>query len=150
MSDAENVAVMQRWFDAVNAHDLDRLGALLADEYVWDVGSRSGLDVHGTTAAGRAPVSAFPDVRLEPDQGLVQGGAVRARWPLSGTHLADFALTSPEGPLRPLAATNRRIDLPGCSVSEVKNGRIVRSWMYRDIATLLRQLGLLSSHATWP
>jgi len=35
-------------------------------------------------------------------------------------------------------------------VSEVQNGRMVRCWVYRDIATLLRQLGLLTSQATWP
>jgi steroid delta-isomerase-like uncharacterized protein len=150
MSDAENVAVMLRWFDAVNAHDLDRLAAFLADGFVWDAGSGLGLGVQATTAAWRALFSAFPDLRLEPEQVLVQGDTVVARWRMSGTHLADFALTGREGPLRPIAATNRRIDLPGCSVSEVTNGRIVRCWMYRDIATLLRQLGLLTSQASWP
>ncbi len=53
MSDAENVAVMRRWFDAVNAHEPDQLAALLADGCVWDAGSRAGLDVQTTTAAAR-------------------------------------------------------------------------------------------------
>jgi steroid delta-isomerase-like uncharacterized protein len=148
MSEAENAAIMQRWFDAVNAHDADRLAALLDDGLVWEASRTSG--VRATTAAWSALFSAFPDLRLESEQVLVQGDFVIARWRMTGTHLADFALTGPEGPLRPVAATNRRIDLPGCSVSELQNGRIVRCWMYRDIATLLRQLGLLTSHATWP
>jgi ketosteroid isomerase-like protein len=59
MSAAENVAVMLRWFDAVNAHDLDRLAALLADGFVWDAGSRSGLGVQSTTAAWRALFSVW-------------------------------------------------------------------------------------------
>jgi len=150
MSDAEHIAVMQRWFDAVNAHDADRLADLLDEGFVWEGSRTSGLGRQATTAAWRALFSAFPDLRLEPEQMLAQGDAVVARWRMTGTHLADFALTGPEGPLRPVAATNRRIDLPGCSVSEVQHGRIVRSWMYRDIATLLRQLGLLTSQATWP
>ena len=150
MSDAENIAVMQRWFDAVNAHDSDRLAALLDEGFVWEGSSTSGLGSQATIATWRAMFSAFPDLQLEPEQVLVQGDTVVARWRLIGTHLADFALTGPEGPLRPVAATNRRIDLPACSVSEVKNGRIVRCWVYRDIATLLCQLGLLTSQATWP
>jgi steroid delta-isomerase-like uncharacterized protein len=148
MSEAENAAIMQRWFDAVNAHDADRLAALLDDGLVWEASRTSG--VRATAAAWSALFSAFPDLRLESEQVLVQGDFVIARWRMTGTHLSDFALTGPEGPLRPVAATNRRIDLPGCSVSELQNGRIVRCWMYRDIATLLRQLGLLTSHATWP
>ncbi len=148
MSDAENIAVMQRWFAAVNAHDSDRLTDLLDEGFVWEGTSTSG--VRATTAAWRFLFSAFPDLRLEPEQVLVQGDAVVARWRLIGTHLADLALTGPGGPLRPVAATKRRIDLPACSVSDVKNGRIVRCWVYRDIATLLRQLGLLTSQATWP
>ncbi|OLD21419.1 MAG: hypothetical protein AUJ01_02285 [Acidobacteria bacterium 13_1_40CM_3_65_5] len=54
MSDAENVAVMQRWFDAVNAHDADRLADLLDERLVWEAGSSSGLGVQATTAAWRA------------------------------------------------------------------------------------------------
>jgi predicted ester cyclase len=150
MSDAENVAVMQRWFDAVNAHDADRLADVLDEAFVWEGVRTSGLGVQATAAAWRTLFSAFPDLRLEPEQVLVQGDAVIARWRMTGTHLSDFALTGPEGPLRPVAATNRRIDLPGCSVSEVQHGRIVRSWVYGDIAMLLRQLGLLTSHASWP
>src|SRR6266849_5734953 len=119
MSDAENIAVMQRWFDAVNAHDSDRLAALLDEGFVWEGSSTSGLGSQATIATWRAMFSAFPDLQLEPEQVLVQGDTVVARWRLIGTHLADFALTGPEGPLRPVAATNRRIDLPACSVSEV-------------------------------
>jgi predicted ester cyclase len=150
MSDAENIAVMQRWFDAVNAHDSDRLVDLLDEGFVWEGSRTLGLGGQATTTAWRSLFSAFPDLRLEPEQVLAQGDTVVARWRLIGTHLADFALTGPEGPLRPVAATNRRIDLPACSVSEVKHGRIVRCWVYRDVATLLRQLGLLTTQATWP
>jgi predicted ester cyclase len=77
MSETENAAIMQRWFDAVNAHDADRLAALLDDGLVWE-GSRTS-DVRATTAAWRSLFSAFPDLRLEPEQVLVQGDFVVAR-----------------------------------------------------------------------
>lgn len=150
MSDGENLAVIQRWFDAVNAHDSDLFAELLDEGYVWEAGSTSGSGVQAAMAAWRSLFIAFSDLRLEPEQMLAQGDYVVVRWRMTGTHLADFAFTGAEGLLRPVAATNRRIDLTGCSVSELKKGRIVRSWMYRDMATLLRQLGLLTSQATWP
>ena len=76
---------------------------------MWEGSRTSGA--RATTAAWRSLFSAFPELRLEPEQVLVQGDFVVARWRMRGTHLADFALTGPEGPLRPVAATNRRIDL---------------------------------------
>lgn len=150
MSDGENLAVVQRWFDAVNAHDPDLFADLLDEGYVWEAGSTSGSGVQAAMAAWRSLFIAFSDLRLEPEQMLAQGDYVVVRWRMTGTHLANFAFTGAEGPLKPIAATNRRIDLTGCSVSELKKRRIVRSWMYRDMATLLRQLGLLTSQATWP
>jgi hypothetical protein len=42
MSDRENLAVVQRWFDAVNAQDPDPFAELLDERYVWDAGSTSG------------------------------------------------------------------------------------------------------------
>jgi steroid delta-isomerase-like uncharacterized protein len=150
MSDAKSLAVMQRWFDAVNAHDLDRLADLLDEGFVWEAGSSSALGMQATIPVWRTLFSAFPDLRLEPEQVLAQGDMVVARWRMTGTHLADFALTGPEGSLRPVPATHRRIDLAGCWVSEVQHERILRCWMYRDLATLLRQLGLFTSQATWP
>jgi steroid delta-isomerase-like uncharacterized protein len=150
MSDGENVAVIQRWFHAVNAHDLDPFAELLDEGYAWEAGSTSGSGVQPAMASWRSLFTAFPDLRLEPEQVLTQGDYVVARWRMTGTHLADLAFAGPAGPLRPLPATNRRIDLTGCSVSELKNGRIIRSWVYRDMATLLRQLGVLTSQASWP
>ena len=51
MSDAEHIAVMQRWFDAVNAHDADRLADLLDEGFLWEGSRTSGLGRQATTAA---------------------------------------------------------------------------------------------------
>jgi predicted ester cyclase len=84
MSDAENIAVMQRWFAAINAHDADRLADLLDEGFVWEGSRTSG--VRASTAAWRSLFSGFPDLRLEPEQVLVQGDFVVARWRLISGH----------------------------------------------------------------
>jgi steroid delta-isomerase-like uncharacterized protein len=150
MPDGENVAVIQRWFHAVNAHDPDLFPELLDEGFAWEAGTTSRLGLQAAMASWRTLFVAFPDLRLEPEQVLTQGDYVVARWRMTGIHRGDLAFTGSEGPLRPLAATNRRIDLTGCSIHELRNGKIIRSWVYRDMATLLRQLGVLTSEATWP
>jgi ketosteroid isomerase-like protein len=39
--------------------------------------------------------------------------------------------------------TKRRAETHGCTVAEVRNGEIVRSWVYWDTGHLLRQLGVM-------
>jgi predicted ester cyclase len=43
--------------------------------------------------------------------------------------------------------TNKRVVTHGCTVEEVKNGKAVREWVYWDTGNLLRQIGILPSHA---
>jgi ketosteroid isomerase-like protein len=54
MSDRENVAVVQRWFDAVHAQDPDLFAELLDERYVWEAGSTSGSGVQAAMAAWRS------------------------------------------------------------------------------------------------
>jgi len=81
-------------------------------------------------------VGAFPDLRLDNEQILGSGDFVVARWPATGTH---------RGELMGIAPTNRRATTHGCTVYEVRNGRITHEWIYWDTGHLLRQLGVLPS-----
>jgi len=53
-SDRENLAIVQRWFDAVNAQDPDLFPELLDERYVWEAGSRSASGVQAAMAAWRS------------------------------------------------------------------------------------------------
>jgi len=59
---------------------------------------------------------------------------VIVRWRSTGTH---------RGQLMGITPTNRKVELHGCSVIEVKNAKGGHAWVYFDNAHLLRQLGAL-------
>jgi len=43
-----------------------------------------------------------------------------------------------------IPATGRRGDgIRGCTVAEYRGGKAVREWVYWDVATLLRQIGVM-------
>lgn len=46
-----------------------------------------------------------------------------------------------------VAATQRRVELHGCTVNEIKNGKSVHTWVYWDSRHLFRQLGVLPGPA---
>lgn len=133
----ENIQVVREVFAAWNAHDADRLTALLGEEF------ESKSDAWPAPIRGREAqrelmrtyVTAFPDLRFDVEQLLPSGDYVISRWHATGTH---------RGELMGIPPTNRRGEgIQGCTVAEVRNGEIVREWVYWDVATLLRQLGVM-------
>jgi steroid delta-isomerase-like uncharacterized protein len=131
-----NLRVYRDYIAAENAGDFARLAGLL------DGGYRGELN--GSPLPGQGPEvevgvlrslrAAFPDYRAEVEQVIAHGEFVVARWRISGTH---------RGELSGLPATNRRIGLSGCSLLQLRDGKIVRGFSYSDTGSLLLQLGVV-------
>lgn len=140
MSEQENLQVVRKAFEAWNAHDPDRLVALLGEEFV------SESDTLPATVRGREAqrqvmqtyIRAFPDLHFEIEQMLASGDYVVTRWRAAGTH---------RGELMGIPPTNRRGETRGCTVEEVKRGKVVHTWVYWDTGSLLRQLGVMPAPA---
>jgi steroid delta-isomerase-like uncharacterized protein len=80
--------------------------------------------------------AAVPDWRMEVEEVLGHDGAATIRWRGTGTHSG--------APWRGIAASGRRIDLPGCDVMRfAADGRVVENVVYYDGATFARQIGML-------
>ena len=80
-------------------------------------------------------LAAFPDLRFEVEQILASGDYVVARVRSTGTHKANF---------RGIAPTNQSVSWRSCNVVEIRNGKMFRSRVYSDNASLLQQLGVLA------
>lgn len=141
MSEQENLRVVRAMFDAWNAHDGDRLVTLLDEGFVSESDTLPG-PVRGPEAQRQVLemyVRAFPNLHLEVEQMLASGEYVVSRWHATGTH---------KGELMGIPPTNRRGEgVRGCTVGEVRNGKVLREWVYWDVATLLRQLGVMPAPA---
>jgi steroid delta-isomerase-like uncharacterized protein len=137
MSEQENLKRSEEAIALFNAHDVDGYVQRLDDSYV------SESEMAPGPVQGRAAVrqyletlfSAFPDVRLEVEQMLASGDFVVLRWRATGTHKGSYAGIAP---------TNKSVSWSGCSVTEGRNGKAIRSRVYADNVSLLQQLGAIS------
>ena len=132
---------VERWLDAWNSHDPDRVLAFLTE----DVEVRD--DSWPQTMHGHSEVREFLDAlwRAIPDMTfeLLDGpyvipGEARAsfHWRGAGTFT---------GPMDPpgFGPTGRRWEIDGVDFQEYRDGRIVRLRVITDMMSISRQLGLL-------
>ena len=127
---------------AWNQHDPDAFAALFADEFVW---RDAGLPEPITTRDGiRAYMdtwfSAFPDMRSETVNRVIDGDAVAAEVSFTGTHTGPLRMGDSEVP-----PTGRSVVGSGSYFVRVRDGKIVEFSSHPDIAGMLVQLGLLTA-----
>ncbi len=140
MSETDNRGLVEELYDALNAHDLDRFAKLHDDSYLLESDSFPG-PIHGPEGAKQNTamyLKAFPDLHFDIQQMIASGDYVVTRWRATGTN---------DGELNGMPPTGGRASINGCSVSEIRNGRIVKSTMYFDQLTLLRPLGVTTAKA---
>src|SRR5215212_4581109 len=71
-------------------------------------------------------------------QHLAEGDHVLIHWTASGTHAERLATITGET----IPPTRRRVRVSGALLTEVRDGKIVREWIYWDQLSLLAQLGI--------
>jgi len=144
MSDRDGGAVVQKFFEAMNDHDLDQVVSV-ASEDIEFVDVAAGEEIHGREQwrryCGRY-LKAFPDLRLEQTNVLAVGDWAVVEAIAHGRH--DGALEIPAGTIPP---TGREVKVKFCFVARARDGQIVDSREYYDALTLMTQLGLAQAPA---
>jgi len=138
MADATDI--VRESINAWNAHDPDGVARLVSNDFVSESDTMPTA-VRGPDAVRQEVqmyVRAFSDLHFEVEQILSSGDYVTLRWIATGTH---------DGELMGIPATNKRVVTHGCTVEELRNGKLVREWVYWDTGNLLRQIGVLPSPA---
>jgi quinol monooxygenase YgiN/ketosteroid isomerase-like protein len=134
---ANNAAIIQGLYDAVNRKDLQYISALGADFSEW-------LDVpFNYTTTGKNAIldpwvswfGIFPDATCEVKDLKAFGNTVIAQGIGRGTHKGDF--NSPAGLIKP---TGVQMQVNFCDVYTLRNGCIERADSYFDFYGLLLQL----------
>ena len=136
--------VLERWYAAWNAHDVDAVAALVSDDIRYEDPAAHADVLEGRQALEQYVGAAFrslPDLHLEKlEEWVSPGGEVIASYfRITGT----FAGEAESPGLPPLAPTNGRIDLLGMDRSEIRDGRLSRHQIFWDTGELGRQLGAL-------
>jgi steroid delta-isomerase-like uncharacterized protein len=141
MSEADNRRLVEAAYEALNAHDLNRYGNFIDDSYVVETVA-SPTPIRGREAVNqliKTYFKAFPDFHQDIEQMIASGDWVVSRWHVTGTHRGEFNGISP---------TNRQVSLRGCTVSEIRNGCIVKTIISYDQLAVLQQLGVAIGKAT--
>lgn len=118
--------------EVINRQRLDVIDAIVDPDFVEHVPfpgqgpGREGLK----TAVGML-LKAFPDIRWQQEEQIVEGDKVVSRFSWTGTH-RDVFLGIP--------ATGRTVKVWGVVIDEVKDGRFAESRIIMDIPGLLQQL----------
>ncbi len=126
------------WAAGWSSQDVDKVVALFTDDGVYE-DVQLGVVNHGKAeikAFLNAMFNAFPDSKLELHRRFSYGTPASAEWTWSGTQTGD---------LSGIPATNKSASVRGTSVFELQGDKIRRCSDYWDMATFLRQIGLMPS-----
>lgn len=116
--------VLEKYFEAVNNHDVDGIDAVSAEEILFLTPIET-LDKPTFLKYMRALFDGFPDLHFEHDEPETEGDLVTVPLVISGTHTATFALPAPG--LKPVEPTGTRVVLPKQRFAYTVSGqRLVR------------------------
>jgi steroid delta-isomerase-like uncharacterized protein len=125
----------QSVFAAVEAHDVEKITEIYHPDAVHvtpDGVAHNAQDY--VKEIIRSFGSAFPDLRIKIQNHYVLNDSVSiVEYTFSGTHKGEFEGIDPTG---------KTMEVAGCSVIEVRNGKIVQERDYYDNMAFLTQLGV--------
>ncbi|PYO03934.1 MAG: hypothetical protein DMD89_00770, partial [Candidatus Rokuibacteriota bacterium] len=125
--------IVREAFAAWNGHEVDRYAALLDDGYISETHRRSP-PLRGREAARHAMRASFkvlPDLHFTIEGALAAGDDVLTSWLATGTPCDEYS----GAPL-----TARPLQVPGCTVTRLRAGKIVHTWNYWDTDEILGKL----------
>jgi steroid delta-isomerase-like uncharacterized protein len=141
-TDAATVA--RAYFEAVGRRDLDAMTEFYAPGGVGEIYGLVRLEVPTSYRTWFGDLfRAFPDFEMEIVEIVAEGEKAAVRWRANGSFSGD---TNFEG----LAPNGSRVDVQGCDVLTVRNGRIQHNDAYMNGAEMMRQLGALPPAGSAP
>jgi steroid delta-isomerase-like uncharacterized protein len=132
-------AVIDRYNDAWNRHDLDAIVALHAPDMVFEnhtAGERCDGEAVRDHIAGI--FAGWPDLAFAPRRLYVRDDLVVQEWTATATHERELRRGDVVAP-----PSGKRIEWKGMDVIPFEDGLIKRKDVYSDSVSILRQVGLL-------
>lgn len=143
-SQSETGSIARSYFEAVAARDLDAMTAFYEVGGTGEIHGLVELTVPHSYRAWFANLfAAFPDFRFEILDVVAEGDVAAVRWRAGGTFDGNVRF---EG----VDPTGARVDLTGCDVLRIRNGKIHRNDAYMNGAQMARQLGALPPTGSLP
>ena len=138
---SDPAAIARDYLESFNRRDFDHVRELLHSTYSYtgadgdrqDGGPEVGIAVMQMWA------NAFPDANVQAERVHVSGDTAVVEFMARGTH---------QGELMGVAATGRKVEMPVCTILDIKDGKIGAEREYMDLANMMQQLGVMPAPAT--
>ena len=131
----QNLALVHRMVEALNAHDLEAQNEFWTEDMIWH-GPPGFGDIHGLEAFKHEVVktfyTAFPDFNGGVDIELADDNWVAATGTVTGTH---------QGTWFGIPATGKRVQMRYSDFWHIENGKLAENWVMIDHVGVLEQLG---------
>ena len=138
MTNPDTEKTLEAWAADWSSADVQHLLSLFTDDCIYE-DVTFGVVNHGKAelkSFAEGIFAAFPDFKVEQTARFVAGDWAAMEWIISGTHKGD---------LPGMPATNNRFSIRGASILELKSDKMKRCSDYWDLATFLKQIGLMPS-----
>jgi steroid delta-isomerase-like uncharacterized protein len=134
--------VLHRWFEEVwNKARLEAIDELAAPDVVAhglvDAQGREVKGVEAFKSFWRQFRGAFPDVRIDIEDDLIDGDKVMVRCSVRATHVGEGFGLPP---------TTKPVNFSGVCIARFKDGRITEAWNHFDFLSLYQQLGAIPAN----
>ena len=131
MSLEENKAIVRRWIDVYNTHNLDSFDEFIAPDYV---DHTNKVDREGLRQLFIMGFTGFPDWHETIEDIIAEGDKVWIRITYTGTHTGEFMGVAPTG---------KKVTMTGVDIYRIENGKLVEYWHVSDQIDFNIQLGLI-------
>ena len=137
----DNATLARRIYELFGNDDFDGVLALSRDdvEVVFVPAGQTFRGHEGFTQFMQGFKRAFPDITLTVTNQVATEEYVVNEFMVEGTHTGP--LLTPAGEIPP---TGKRAEWAVCEVCQMKDGKLASIHNYQDLATMLRQLGLVA------
>jgi len=131
MSLEANKAIVRRFIEAYNKHNLDSIYEFMAPDYF---DHTHQVDREGSKQLFTMGFKAFPDWHETIEDMIAEGDKVWARLSYTGTHKGEW---------RGLAPTGNKITAMVVDIYRINDGKLVEYWNVSDSLDLLKQIGVI-------
>jgi steroid delta-isomerase-like uncharacterized protein len=132
MSLEENKAIVRRFIESYNKHNLDSFDEFLAPDFVDHTHQQQGLE--SLKEVFIEAYKGFPDLHETIEEIIAEGDEVWVRLTYSATHTGEYL---------GLAPTGKKITTMLIAIYRIVNGKIVEGRFFADQLAFLKPLGAI-------
>lgn len=144
--EATNKATTERFDDALNSGDAERIFKMIDEVVAPDALIRTPLPVEATGAELAKELfarllRAYPDLHIAIEDLIAEGDKVVSRNTVTGTHQGEYMGIPPTG---------NSVTYNEVIITRFADGRIVETWAVVDVLAQMRQLGVIPTPPEQP